>query len=185
MGTYATSTSQDVEAVAVRAHPDPARLVDTYRRARPGAAFGELRSAIMGDALFGAGSRALADAHAGRSGAATFGYEFAWRSHALDGQLGAAHAVELPFVFDLARLPRLRGARALLGPDGPPADLATRMHETWIRFASTGDAGWDPYDPERRTTMRIDTEWTQIDDPHGQERQAWARPDPHVVRSPS
>lgn len=175
VGAYATSTSEDVEAVAIRAHHDPARLVDTYRRTRPGATFGEQRSAIMGDALFGAGSRALADAHAGRSGSATYSYEFAWRSHALNGELGATHAVELPFVFDLTHLPRLRGAHALLGPDEPPAGLASRVHETWIRFAATGDPGWDPYDPEHRTTMRIDTQWTQSDDPRGQERQAWSR----------
>jgi para-nitrobenzyl esterase len=39
-------------------------LVKAYRKARPQASFGELRSAIMGDALFGAGSWRLADAHA-------------------------------------------------------------------------------------------------------------------------
>ncbi|MGC9496255.1 carboxylesterase/lipase family protein [Streptomyces sp. WG7] len=170
---YATSTRADVDAVAARAHPDPVRLVETYRRTRPRASYGELRSAVMGDALFGAGSRALADAHADRSGAATYRYEFAWRSHALDGQLGAAHAVELPFVFDLTRLPGLHGAHALLGPDRPPADLAPHVHGAWIRFAATGDPGWDPYGPERRATMRIDADWTQIDDPRGQERQAW------------
>ncbi|WP_329061051.1 carboxylesterase/lipase family protein [Streptomyces sp. NBC_01429] len=173
---YATSTSGDVEAVAARAHPDPARLVDTYRRTRPGAGFGELRSAIMGDALFRAGSWALAGAHAGRSESATYSYEFGWRSRALDGELGATHAVELPFVFDLARLPRLRGGHALLGPDRPPADLATRVHGAWVRFAVTGNPGWDPYDLERRATMRVDTDWTRIDDPRGEERQAWTWP---------
>lgn len=176
VGGYAGSTGADVDAVAARAHPDPARLVDTYRRTRPRATFGELRSAVLGDALFGAGSRALAGAHAGRSGAATFGYEFAWRSRALDGELGATHAVELPFVFDLTRLPRLRGPNALLGPGEPPADLAARMHGTWIRFAATGDPGWDPYDLERRATMRIDADWTQADDPRGEELRAWERP---------
>ncbi|MFE7757743.1 carboxylesterase/lipase family protein [Streptomyces sp. NPDC057429] len=174
VGAYATSTSEDVDAVAARAHPDPARLVGTYRRTRPRATPGELRSAIMGDALFGAGSWALADAHAGRSGSTTFNYEFAWRSHALDGELGATHAVELPFVFDLTQIPRLRGTRALLGPDEPPAGLAPRVHATWIRFAATGDPGWDPYGPERRATMRVDADWTQIDDPRARERQAWA-----------
>ena len=104
----------------------------------------------MGDALFGAGSRALADAHAAHRGSATYAYEFAWRSHALDGELGATHAVELPFVFDVAHLPRLHGPAALLGPDKPPADLAARTHGAWVRFARTGDPGWDPYDDERR-----------------------------------
>ncbi|NGO07128.1 carboxylesterase/lipase family protein, partial [Streptomyces sp. HC44] len=68
----------------------------------------------------------------------------------------------------------LHGPAALLGPDKPPAQLAARMHETWIRFARTGNPGWDPYDTERRSTMRIDAEWTQVDDPRSQERQAWS-----------
>ncbi|MEU9554292.1 carboxylesterase/lipase family protein [Streptomyces fumanus] len=170
---YAGSTAGDVADAAARAHPDPDRLVETYRRARPGASFGELRSAIMGDALFGAGSRALADAHAARARSGTYAYEFAWRSRALDGELGAAHAIELPFVFDLAHLPRLRGPAALLGPDRPPADLAARTHAAWVRFARTGDPGWDPYGTGRRTTMRIDAEWRRVDDPHGRERRIW------------
>lgn len=170
---YATSTAGDVDDAAARSHPRPARLVETYRKARPGASFGELRSAITGDALFGAGSRALADAHAAHPGSATYAYEFAWRSHALDGRLGAAHGVELPFVFDVTHLPRLHGPAALLGPDKPPEDLAARTHETWVRFAGTGDPGWDPYDDTRRATMRIDAEWTQVEDPRSQERQAW------------
>jgi para-nitrobenzyl esterase len=81
--------------------------------------------------------------------------------------------VELPFVFDLTHLSRLHGAHALLGPDRPPAALASRVHGTWIRFARTGDPGWDPYDTARRATMRVDADWTQADDPRGQERQAW------------
>lgn len=173
VGKYSTSTAADIDDVAARAHPEPVQLVETYQKARPEASFGELRSAIMGDALFGAGSWALAGAHAAHPESATFSYEFAWRSQALDGELGATHAVELPFVFDLAQLPQLQGADALLGPDNPPADLASRMHDAWIRFARTGDPGWDPYDIERRATMRIDSEWTQVDDPRSQERQAW------------
>ncbi|MEU0304345.1 carboxylesterase family protein [Streptomyces sp. NPDC006175] len=171
---YATSTAGDVEDTAARSHPNPEPLVETYRKARPEASFGELRSAIMGDALFGAGSWALAGAHAAHPGSATFVYEFAWRSHALDGQLGATHAMELPFVFDLAHLPRLHGPAALLGPDGPPAEVVARTHESWVRFARTGNPGWDPYDNERRAGMRIDTEWTQVEDPRSQERQAWS-----------
>ncbi|MFI5852625.1 carboxylesterase/lipase family protein [Streptomyces parvulus] len=171
---YADSTAGDVDDTAARSHPKPAQLAATYRDTRPGASLGELRSAIMGDALFGAGSWALAGAHAGHPGSATFSYEFAWRSHALGGDLGATHAVELPFVFDNAELPRLAGEGALLGPDKPPADLAARTHHAWIRFARTGNPGWDPYDTTRRATMRIDAEWTQVDDPRGREREAWS-----------
>ncbi|MET9148030.1 carboxylesterase family protein [Streptomyces sp. NPDC004042] len=170
---YARSTEADVHDTAARAHPDPDRLVAAHRTARPGASPGALRSAVLGDALFGAGSRALAEAHAAHPGSATYAYEFAWRSAALGGALGAAHAVELPFVFDRVRLPALRGADGLLGPGEPPAGLAARMHGAWIRFARTGDPGWDPYGTARRTTMRIGTEWTQADDPRRAERLAW------------
>lgn len=173
VGKYAGSTAADIDEVAARAHPDPAHLVETYRKSRPEASFAELRSAIMGDALFGAGSRALADAHAGHPRSATYAYEFAWRSQALDGELGATHAVELPFVFDLVDRPELHGPHALLGPVAPPTDLATRVHETWIRFAGSGDPGWAAYDTERKATMRIDAEWRQIDDPRGREYEAW------------
>ncbi|GHE63863.1 carboxylic ester hydrolase [Streptomyces longispororuber] len=173
VGTYTTSTAADVDDVAARSHPEPRRLVEAYRTSRPEASFAELRAAVMGDALFGAGTRALADAHATHPRSATYAYEFAWRSPALGGDLGAAHAVELPFVFDLAHLPALRGPAALLGPEEPPADLAGRMHGAWIRFAATGAPGWDPYDTRRRATMRIDTTWTQVDDPRGRERRAW------------
>jgi para-nitrobenzyl esterase len=104
-----------------------------------------VRSAILGDALFGVGSRRLAEAHGG-----AHVYEFAWRSPAVDGRLGAAHAVELPFVFDRLSLPALRGQRGLLGPAGPPASLAKEMHAAWVSFARTGDPGWPPFGRERR-----------------------------------
>ncbi|WP_327587555.1 carboxylesterase family protein [Nonomuraea sp. NBC_00507] len=171
-GSLSTATAADVDAAAARSHPEPDRLVEIYRKSRPQASFGELRSAIMGDALFGVGSRRLADAHAGTA-AATYRYSFAWRSDALGGELGATHAVEVPFVFDVTDLPRLRGPQALLGTDEPPADLAGWMHAAWVAFATTGDPGWDRYDSGRRATMRIGGERSLVDDPHGEELQAW------------
>ena len=173
-GTLASSDAADVAKVAASSHPRPEQLVETYRAARPRATSGELRSAILGDALFGAGTWALAEAHAAHSSSATFAYEFAWRSEALDGQLGAAHAVELPFVFDVTEQPGLNGPDMLLGPRRPPAGLATRVHQAWVRFARTGDAGWTPYDSERRSTLRIGQEWAEVEDPRSAERRAWS-----------
>jgi para-nitrobenzyl esterase len=171
---FASSTAADVTRAATSSHPSPQDLVETYRASRPRATFGELRSAIMGDALFGAGSWALAEAHAAQAPSSTFAYEFAWRSEALDGQLGATHAIELPFVFDTAGLPVLNGPHAMLGPLRPPTGLATRMHQAWVRFARTGDPGWSRYDDRRRATMHIDTEWAEVEDPRSAERQAWS-----------
>ncbi|MEV5887892.1 carboxylesterase/lipase family protein [Nonomuraea fuscirosea] len=172
-GTLSSSTDADVTAAAARSHREPARLVETYRKARPLASSGELRSAIMGDALFGLGTRRLADAHAGHRSSATYAYSFAWRSAALGGELGAAHAVELPFVFDVTALAGLHGPEALLGPDEPPANLAARTHAAWIAFATTGDPGWNRYDVTRRATKIIGVEETVADDPRGEELEAW------------
>ncbi|MGP3952914.1 carboxylesterase/lipase family protein [Streptomyces sp. 7N604] len=173
LGNLTPSTADDVYAAAARSHPDPDKLVEVYRGERPGASSGALRSAIMADALFGAGTRRLAEAHAQHPSSRTHVYEFAWRSQALDGELGAAHTMELPFVFDRTDLPQLHGPKAFLGPTEPPADLASRVHSAWIRFARTGDPGWPQYDTTRRTSMRIADAWTQVDDPNAQVRQAW------------
>lgn len=173
-GAHAASTAADVRAAAERSHPEPGLLLDTYRAAHPGATPGELRSAVMGDALFGKGTWALADAHAERSSGATYSYRFDWRSGAFDGRLGATHTMELPFVFGLDPA-RLRGPGALLGPGSPPPDLAPRMHAAWIRFARTGDPGWAPYDTRHRVTTVIDRRWTVHEDLRGDVRRSWMR----------
>ncbi|GAB3461118.1 carboxylesterase family protein [Streptomonospora sediminis] len=139
-GNLAASTAEDVRATAARAHRDPDRLVAAYRAQRPDAGPGELRSAILGDALFGVGTRRLAEAHGG-----AHVYEFAWRSSALDGQLGATHAMELPFVFDRLDDPALSGPQAMTGPGDPPAALAAEMRAAWTAFVRTGDPGWPSF----------------------------------------
>ncbi|MEG9515805.1 carboxylesterase family protein [Saccharopolyspora indica] len=136
-GDLMASTTDDLRELAARVHRDPEALIAAYRAQRPGAGHGELRSAILGDAMFTAGGRRLAEAHGN-----AHVYEFAWRSSAVDGQLGAAHSVELPFVFGLLDLPVLRGPQALLGQDEPPVALAKEMHGAWVSFAATGDPGW-------------------------------------------
>lgn len=173
-GAYTASTEDDARAVAARSHQDPHRVIAAYRAARPDASPGELRSAVLGDALFGAGTRALADAHAARPDAHTYAYCFAWRSQALDGRLGACHVMELPFVFDTADRPELHGPAALLGPGRPPAGLAAGVHSAWVRFASTGSPGWDRYRPGRRTTMLVDTPWTPVCDHRDHELCVWS-----------
>ncbi|MFJ8962776.1 carboxylesterase/lipase family protein [Lentzea sp. NPDC102401] len=172
-GKYAGSTGADVDAVAARAHPDPVRLVKTYREERPTATDAQIRSAVTGDALFGAGTWALTEAHAGQ--ARTFAYEFAWRSPALDGELGATHTVELPFVFGQTSLASLRGPDRLLGDDEPPSSLVRQVHDSWVRFARTGDPGWPPYTVDQRTTMQFDVDGGPIDDPRAAERRLWGR----------
>ncbi|MFE3647442.1 carboxylesterase/lipase family protein [Streptomyces sp. NPDC059152] len=156
-GELAASTARDVYALAARIDADPAALVAEYRARHPRASAGRLRSALLGDALFGTGSRRLAAAHAAHRAAPTHTYTFAWRSPALDGRLGAAHTTELPFVFDRLDLPALHGPSGLLGTPPPPARLATRMHGAWVSFAHTGDPGWPPSETHHSTTHRSTT----------------------------
>ncbi|WP_280425628.1 carboxylesterase/lipase family protein [Nocardia carnea] len=143
-GKSARSSEADLHHLAAQVSADPAALIASYRALRPSANGAELRSAVLGDALFGTGSRRLAEAHTRQGRRATYTYEFAWQSTASDGRLGAAHTVELPFVFDCLDLPALRGARGLLGPAEPPTALAVQMHRAWVDFAHTGDPGWRP-----------------------------------------
>ncbi|MFD5831351.1 carboxylesterase/lipase family protein [Lentzea sp. NPDC060358] len=168
-GRYGNSTEADVDALAARVHPDPVRLVEAYRRNRPAAGDGEIRSAVLGDALFGAGTWALAERHTGR----TFAYEFAWRSPALGGELGATHSVELPFVFGRTGLAGVRGPNRLLGTGEPPPGLGALVRGSWVRFARTGDPGWPAYRTGSRTTMWFGADSGPVDDPRGAERRAW------------
>jgi carboxylesterase type B len=87
-------------------------------------------------------------------------YEFAWRSPQFGGRLGAAHGVEIAFVFDALGL----GTEPMLGRD-PPQTIATAMHAAWVAFATTGDCGWPKYDLARRQTMHFDVESKVVDDP--------------------
>ncbi|MFJ8433983.1 carboxylesterase/lipase family protein [Kitasatospora sp. NPDC094019] len=145
-----STTEADLLTLAARLHPDPHRALDAvtaHRAARPDDTPGELRSALLGAALFETGTARMARAHARISGGRTHRYSFTHRSTALGGRLGAAHTVELPFVFDNAHQPWLHADTGLLGPDAAPAGLASRVHGAWVAFARDGDPGWARYDP--------------------------------------
>lgn len=153
-------------AIAAYGLPLEATL-ETYRAAHPGASAGELLSAVQSDWYCRIPALQLADAHA-KNSAATWMYEFAWRSPQYGGRLGAFHGADIAFVFDQ------------LGPDSepldgpnPPQQLADRMHRAWVAFAKTGDPGWPSYDLTRRATMRFDATSELVHDPRFRERVLW------------
>ena len=101
----------------------------------------------------------------------TYMYLWTWDSR-VPG-LGAAHAIELPFVFG-----NLIGqeAEALTGPN-PPAELSRRIQAAWTAFALTGNptaAGetpWPRYTAETRATMILtEGPWSLVNDPKGDAR---------------
>ncbi|WP_406396890.1 hydrolase [Streptomyces uncialis] len=153
-GELESTTQADLVAFATRACADPRTVLAALRAARPDATPGSLRSAVLGQVLFEAGTTRMARAHARISGGRTRLYSFGYRSTALDGRLGAAHTVELPFVFDVADEPRLHEDAGLLGPAPAPTGPAARVHGAWVAFARTGNPGWAPFDP-RRPTVEI------------------------------
>jgi para-nitrobenzyl esterase len=119
----------------------------------------------------------LAEAQAGHA-TRVYLYRFDWQSSAFGGRLGAAHALELPFVWNRLDLPM---APILLGPEAAAAQpLATAMHATWAQFIKTGDpngAGlppWPTYDTQRRATLLLDCACQVVDDPAGAARALWS-----------
>lgn len=109
---------------------------------------GMVLNAAMNDLVFRWPARRFAEEHRGR----THFYEFDWRSPMFDGELGAAHGMELPFVFDC--LPVATGPEGLCGTN-PPQELATRVHGLWIAFAKTGALPWPEFDRDTRQVYQL------------------------------
>jgi len=139
-----------------------------YEANRPGARAGDLMCALLTDKFFRNPLFAAAEARAAGP-AFTYLYEFAWRSQVQD--LGAAHSLEIPFVFDNLSAP---DARLGIGPN-PPTDLAAEMHAAWIRFAASGDPGWQPFDASYpvMTFGATPGSGEVVLDPRGDERRSW------------
>lgn len=134
-----------VEALAARLSEDPAALLAACEAREP-AGGGPLAAALMTEVAFHGPTVRLLDAHAGLRAGTTYAYRFRWRSSALGARLGAAHTVDLPFVFETLEVPGMAGTDdALLGCEGGCQELASRMHAAWVRFVTDGDPGWEPY----------------------------------------
>jgi para-nitrobenzyl esterase len=142
-----------------------------YRAAHPAGSPGDLLAAVLTDWWVRVPAIRLADAHASGPGT-TFMYEFAWRSPAFGGRLGACHGLEIPFVFDTLD----HGADQMLGGalgDDPPQQLADAVHSAWVDFAARGDPGWPRYDRDHRAVQRLDTTPGVLADPYARERRLW------------
>ena len=135
-------------AILGAVHPQAQVVLEAYGLDAEGARPGEVLTRAMTDLVFRWPARCFAEAHRGRSHV----YEFTWRSGAFGAQLGACHAVEMPFVFGTTAL--ATGPRGLLGPEAP-AELADRVQKVWTRFAAEGAADWPAYDAETRMVQDL------------------------------
>ena len=127
----------------------PLVAVRRVRRLHPEFTPGERAAAILTEGFYRAPMLRLARSHP-RSHV----YEFAWGSGAFDAKLGACHALELGFVFDV--LDDASGRQLLGGP--APQSLADAMHSAWVAFARSGDPGWPRFSAENPVGMLFDTE---------------------------
>lgn len=125
-----------------RSHPHAKAVLKAYGYGQTGVRPGVAMTDAMNDLVFRWPARQYAAAHQGK----TWLYEFDWRSAACDGELGACHGIEMPFVFKT--LPTVTGPQGLAGMD-PPQVLAEHVHDLWAGFARSGSMPWPQFDGDR------------------------------------
>ena len=125
-----------------RSHPQAKAVLKAYGYKQKGVRPGDAMTDAMNDLVFRWPARQYAAAHQGK----TWLYEFDWRSPACDGELGACHGIELPFVFKT--LPTVTGLQGLGGMD-PPQALGEQVHNLWAGFARSGAMPWPEFGPDR------------------------------------
>ncbi|MFD1937004.1 carboxylesterase/lipase family protein [Nonomuraea mangrovi] len=137
-----------------------------YRALHPRLSPGEAFGLLLTDHLLRVPLRKLAET---RPEGRTWLYEFAWRSPA--HELGAAHAMELPFVFATTDTPE---AQLMTGRE-TPSSLTDAMHGAWVRFAETGDPGWPSWSEPARPTMVFDEDSRVVGDHAADVHALWRR----------
>ncbi|WP_236788144.1 carboxylesterase/lipase family protein [Amycolatopsis sp. GM8] len=140
--------------------------VARYRANRPDASAGDVLAALISDWFFRIPALRVAEA---RGDGDTWVYRFDHPDPSANHNLGAAHSVEIPFVFDTIGRPE---ARPRIG-DSPSQAVADTTHGTWVSFIVHGDPGWSRYDQERRATGLLTDKVTEAADPAGDERALW------------
>jgi para-nitrobenzyl esterase len=147
-------------------------ILATYRRTRPEATPWELLIGISSEATR-LRSIQLAERKAGAGGAPVWMYLFTWESQALGGLFKAAHAMEIPFVFDHPDV------APMTGETPERYELAATMSATWAAFARSGNPNheglphWPAYDARDRATMLFDVPCKVENDPRREERLVW------------
>ena len=132
------------------------KIIDAFGKAYPGY---QPKDLIDFDFTFRPTAVRQADIKTRQGGAPVYMYLFNWESPVLDGALRSTHCMEIPFVFNNAKI------HASMTGGGADADtLADRMSDAWLAFARTGNPNtpslpqWPAYTTERRQTMFFDNE---------------------------
>ncbi len=135
-----------------------AALIKAYEKAYPGYRPKDL---IDFDTNFRPNAVRQADIKSAQKGAPVYMYLFTWESPVLDGILRSTHCMEIPFVFNNAKI-----HASMTGGGADAEALADKMSDAWLAFARTGNPNapslpeWPAYTPENGATMFFDNECT-------------------------
>lgn len=116
--------------------------------------------------------------HQVKQGAPVWMYRFDWESPVLGGVLKAAHALEIPFVWNTLNKPKTEN---LTGSSPDRQTVSDQMHQAWIAFARTGNPStqampnWPQYDMETRSTVIFDLENRVEEQPGEDIRVSWEK----------
>ncbi len=168
----------------------------TYRKSRPEASPTDLYIAISTARMIGFGSITIAERKFAQHGAPVYAYIFTYESQRIvpgtEHKMGAAHALEIAYKFDLiqpadkapAGDPTQTATRTMMDTGPASVKTAENMSQMWSTYARTGKPAakgqpeWPAYDTTRRATMMINADCKVVDDPFGLERALWERMEP-------
>jgi para-nitrobenzyl esterase len=165
---FAAFDAHDAVAELAATYPDAEALLGRHGLHDPAVTPAQALTAAYTDLMLRSPSRRTARRHPGL----TYLYEFAWRSPLH----GAAHGLDVPFVFDTTQ-----ACRGLIG-DAAPDALTHAMHQTWLDFATHGDPGWPTYDDARKA-MRFDANPHLCEDTAPDDTGAEYLPNTSITRS--
>ena len=153
---------------------DAPKVIAMYRNAAPEDPPMYLWASIATDSSFFSDSVPLADLKSSQA-APVYMYRVDWRSPVLGGIDRAAHAMDLPFVWD-----NLDVSEDLVGSGPDQVRMANAMSHSFAAFARTGDpnsAGvtprWPRYTSTTRPTMIFDNQLKVAQNPDREKRAYW------------
>ncbi len=175
---------------------DAEEVFTTYRKSRPEASPTDLYIAISTAQMIGLGSITIAERKFAQHGAPVYTYIFTYESQRLvpgtQHIMGAAHAMEIAYKFDLIQPSSAESTagheqtatRTMMDNSPDSVKTAHNMSQMWSTFARTGHPGasgqpaWPAYNTQTRATMEINAQCKVVDDPFGLERRLWERLEP-------
>jgi len=154
-----------------RLNTDPARVIETYRKAHPDASPWDLWILIATDHPRGTYSRELAKRKAAQSSAPAYLYRYDWETPEGGGHMRSPHTIEIPFVFNNIKI-----AGPLISKMPEAYALAEKTSAAWVAFARTGNPNtpklpnWPAYSAKARDTMLFNNQSRVVQDPDREPR---------------